>query len=184
MTTAAPTMNDNIRWYEFHRWLSPFARWQGSFVTPLTPQEIAWRLYPHFVAAPVPETTLLYNKLKPGLNRLFGHAPQMTDQERRLLAPNVDPSPSDSTHQSGLMYGSLHPRGFSIARYESDPVRFQARYHVTPTGTRIDAWFGWSWSLRTLYHIGFESLFLLTLLFLVESTQTELLRIFGFLVLI
>ena len=183
MKTISHCASNDIRWYEDLRWLSPFARWQGSFVTTLTPQEIAWRLYPHFVAAPEPEMTYLHNKLKPGLDRLFGYAPQMTEQKRLLLATNANLSRSESVPKGDLMYGSLHPCGFSIARYESDPIWFHAHYRPTPAGARIDAWFGWNWSLSMLYRIGFEFLFILVLLYVVDTSPPGILRIFGYLVL-
>ena len=51
MTTAAPTMNDDIRWYVFHRWLNPFKQRQLELVSPMTPVDITEKLNLHIATS-------------------------------------------------------------------------------------------------------------------------------------
>ena len=63
---AVDSQND-IRWYEFHRWLNPFAKQRTRMWTPLPPDEIEAALRPHifrFRSSPLPHEGL-YGGLKP-----------------------------------------------------------------------------------------------------------------------
>lgn len=142
MTIAISKNADDIRWYQFYRWLNPFACQKALLVTHLEPEEIRDTLWPCLDQSYEPDSKQQFLDFVATAGSFLTGLPGMSAEERAHRMHHLGRLFRDGNAGRFPVEGSAHPGGFSLWHATNVNRTLRATYRPGAHGTTIEVNFG------------------------------------------